>query len=409
MLHAKRSSASAVRENAAVVMIGKRLFGVVVALLLPAPAVGASGEGYLMGLSPDGSLAVVSRDGNLLAVPVRGGLEHVLGTDQRGSQPFGSTGAAPAADDGGHHLIVWTGWEAGMAEEQTTRPSVPGLPPEPFAKRDNEVFVRLVDEHGAPLGPARRVTRTGPDESAWHEANHPAIAYDAAARHYVLVWSAADVRDGRRGTLLSRALDRTGEPTGPVREVAVEGAYPLAVVADRPGPGVLLAASVGPQVRRLHVGRLRSDGRLRAPLRRLESGRDSDEGISLAVGAARRRALVLWADGHSGADDGWHVRPLTMTAAPTGRTIDLPYGQGTGGVAMAARGRSGWRYAGIRETRDFTRIAWTQSAGPAGRPRADRVDVSPADERAYDVDLARGRVGWTHFPERSSRRFWRVR
>ncbi len=76
----------------------------------------------------------------------------------------------PSADQ---YLAVWSGDTATAGEE--------------------EIFGRLLDGAGNPLGPILRISTMGPDGNTAHDALRPAVTYNGPSNEYLVVWEGDDV------------------------------------------------------------------------------------------------------------------------------------------------------------------------------------------------------------------------
>ena len=56
----------------------------------------------------------------------------------------------------------------------------------------DEIFARLVDAAGAPVGAQFRISDMGPPMAAGFDAGRPAVAYNARRNEYLVVWSGDD-------------------------------------------------------------------------------------------------------------------------------------------------------------------------------------------------------------------------
>ena len=98
----------------------------------------------------------------------------------------------PIADQ---HLVVWSGSDTS----------------------ESEIFARLLDGAGTPLGTQFRISDMGPPATAGFEAVEPAVAYNARRNEYLVVWrgddSAGPLVDGEF-EIFAQRLTATGDEVG---------------------------------------------------------------------------------------------------------------------------------------------------------------------------------------------------
>ena len=118
----------------------------------------------------------------------------VTGTD--GDPNFDARDARVAynpIDD--QHLVVWSGSDTS----------------------ESEIFARLLDGAGTPLGTQFRISDMGPPATAGFEAVEPAVAYNARRNEYLVVWrgddSAGPLVDGEF-EIFAQRLTATGDEVG---------------------------------------------------------------------------------------------------------------------------------------------------------------------------------------------------
>ena len=95
----------------------------------------------------------------------------------------------PSADQ---YLAVWEGDSATVGED--------------------EIFGRLVDGVGAPLGGIFRISTMGPDGSTTHDAFDPAVTYNSASNEYLVVWEGDDVAG--ESEIYGQRISATGTEVG---------------------------------------------------------------------------------------------------------------------------------------------------------------------------------------------------
>jgi hypothetical protein len=295
-------------------------------------------------------------------------------------------------------VVVWSGWQPGMAEEACTVSGPPGIAP-PCRLRDQELFVRVLDGAGRPLGDARRLTSTGRPDDVAATASAPALAYDARAHGYLLAYRVGTSLG--RGALRLRRLGIAGVARGGEHAVRRgSSALPEARVVGGPGGGFVLVYTWGPELRQreAYARALRADG---AP-----AGRDyavSPRGGPGADGlevAHRSSTLVVWAEARRGASDGFRARRLKSSGRPAGRAVGLPYEVGVGRLSAAPAGR-GWVYAFTQSRPQLGHAVLVQRARGNGRVAGRPREVSGDDAMAPSaLAWSGGRllVGWTQVP-----------
>ncbi|MFH1329390.1 MAG: hypothetical protein ABIJ48_01830 [Actinomycetota bacterium] len=116
-----------------------------------------------------------------------------LGRDRRisGTNAIADDLAPALAGNGTDFLVVWEDWRMN-----------PG--------RQTDIYARLVSSAGAPIGANFRVC--GPGAQGWDWA--PAIAWDAGAGQYLVVWQDERNWDTRGADIYGRRVDPTGARIG---------------------------------------------------------------------------------------------------------------------------------------------------------------------------------------------------
>ena len=95
----------------------------------------------------------------------------------------------PAADQ---YLAVWSGDTATVGEK--------------------EIFGRLVNGAGNPLGGIFRISTMGPDGNIAHDATSPAVTYNSASNEYLVVWDGDDVSG--ESEIYGQRISATGTEVG---------------------------------------------------------------------------------------------------------------------------------------------------------------------------------------------------
>jgi hypothetical protein len=308
------------------------------------------------------------------------------------------------------HLVAWAAHKPGMAREPCA-PAAPPLPPvfvfpsDPqCARKDTEIFVRVVDRNGAARGPERQVTSIGPPTEAEFSSAGATLAYDERSDSALLVFGAHATGDEFRAALFAQRLAADGAPMGPVRRLALQPApqslVPLLarLVADPRGGFLLAYTWGGPRDGRLYTRRLRADGRPSGGTTAL-----TGEGVGdfrLTFDRRRRHALVLYSSSIPGADNDLRARLLRADGRPVGGPIDLPYPLGRGlPFAASDPDGGGWTYGFLREVRKADNLPgnhhlFVQRAGPSGAPSGPEQLVSQPEHEAYEPVVA-GLAGGT--------------
>ncbi len=184
----------------------------------------------------------------------------------------------------------------------------------------DEIFARLVDAAGAPVGAQFRISDMGPPMAAGFDAGRPAVAYNARRNEYLVVWSGDDdagplvddefeifaQRLSAAGAELG-ANDRRISEMGPNGDTAYFARGPA--IAYNPTSDEFLVAWSGPDdagalvanEREIFVQRLSASGaQVGANDRRVsDMGPDGDTGFSaqepaVAHDSASNQYLVAW-------------------------------------------------------------------------------------------------------------------
>jgi hypothetical protein len=324
----------------------------------------------------------------------------------------GGSQLAVALDTRRHHfLVAWSAHKPGMARVPCPpHPHPPGFPVMACSILDREVFVRLLDRRGRPIGPERRVTTTGPDDRADTSAVVPSAAYDRRHDTFLLAYAGTTASLESTGALHARRLRPDGRPRGGARRLALrpspESVAPLVRVIDRPRGGYLLAFTWGPDFneRHLYLRPLTSTARPTGSTTRLtRAGGPGAGGVQLVSDTRGRRALVLWFGARAGARSGLRARAVRLNGRPAAGAVALPYRLGSGPVAAAAAARGrGWLYTVSQERRDGPHRLVAQRATSAGRPSGAIRTIAPAEDDALEGTAVRsGRrflIAWTAYP-----------
>lgn len=291
----------------------------------------------------------------------------------------------------GRRLVAWSAHKDGMGQTacQSPAPSLTFSWDLPCAQLDTEIFVRVLDRAGRPIGPQRQVTSIGPRASGQFGSSSASVAYDARADTFLLVFAARVTGVDAQAAIVAQRLRPDGEPIGGPRPLALQPApvsiAPVSRLAADPRGGYLLAYTWGETFRdrRLYTRRLTPAGRTAGPTTALTTrGAGS---VELAFDRRRRRALVVYSNAVPGAKSGFRARLLTAGGRPLAATADLPYRMGTGPVIVASNpDRGGWAYGFVREGDGLAREVLVQRASSTGRPTAAARLVSQPGHRAFE-------------------------
>ncbi len=77
---------------------------------------------------------------------------------------------------------------------------------------EDEIFGRLLDGAGNPLGGVFRISTMGPDGLTTHEAFDPAVTFNSASNEYLVVWEGDDVLDEQE--IFGQRISATGTEVG---------------------------------------------------------------------------------------------------------------------------------------------------------------------------------------------------
>lgn len=87
---------------------------------------------------------------------------------------------------------------------------------DPSSAAEQEVFGRLLGPRGRVNGPQRQLTSFGPVGARSYRAHMPAVSFDARGRRYLLAWTGST---GARDEIWIRLLDARGRPVGRQRRI----------------------------------------------------------------------------------------------------------------------------------------------------------------------------------------------
>lgn len=311
----------------------------------------------------------------------------------------GTVAVAAADPRRGRFLVAYAAHRPGMARAPC--PVIPAagppLPAGPIvcAITDTEIFVRLLDRRGRPLGPERQVSSVGPAERADTAGTAPVIAFDERSGSYLIVYAGTVDSAGDRAALYARRLSGAGVPEG---EAVPLGPQPGAVaqspytrLAGDPRGGFLLAYLWGQSAtdRALLTQRLGADGRPTTTTQTLPTPGGAGAGsVEMAFDRRKRRALVITSTSAPGSS-GFQAQQLRADGQPATPPVRLPDGGGNGPVLAAAHPRAaGWVYTFARSARRLARRVYVQRASAGGRTIGRRRLVTPAGARASEPQLA---------------------
>lgn len=344
-----------------------------------------------------------------------------IGGGQKPNLIFASGGQATttAVDSRRHrHLVAWEAHKPGMGRspcpppppQPPPAPGTPFIPPFPNQPacviKDTEIFVRLLDRSGRPLGGELKVSDIGPPDRGELFASAPVVAYDERADSYLLVYAAAVTADDTKGALFVQRIKPNGFPDGPATRLAGQpelvSTGPLTRLAADPKGGFLLAYTWGADFtsRGIYAQRLNAAGQLAGPTRLLAAPAGRGAGtIELAFDRRSRRALLISSTSAPGSS-GFQAQQLLASGRPATAPVKLPNGGGNGPVIAAAGPRRGsWTYAFTRRAERLANHVFVQRATAGGRPLGRARRVTSVDARALGPQisaLSRGRllVGW---------------
>ena len=350
------------------------------------------GHGYV---SLDLHSRVIDEDGSPAGPPRR------IGGGAKPSMLFGGGGqmAAIAADSRRQrHLVAWAAHKPGMGRT----PCSPAPPVNPLfgeqpacAQADTEIFIRLLDRHGRPLGNELKVSNVGPPDSGEFFAASPTLAYDERSDSYLLIYTGALTTDQNQGALFVQRIKPNGYPDGPAAALRVQPQRsshgPATRLAADPRGGFLLVYSWGATStsRGLFAQRLTAAGKLTGTRSSLPTAAGGGAGsVELAFDRRRRRALLVSSTSAPGSS-GYQAQQLRASGAPATApvTLNLPDSNGAVLVASDPR-RGGWSYGfGDTAPRLVSRV-YVQRANAAGRPLATPRLVTAPDARALEPRLS---------------------
>jgi hypothetical protein len=342
----------------------------------------------------------------------------LIGSGGKPSLAFGGGGqmTAMATDSRRHRrLVAWAAHKPGMGRSPCATTLTPAqlvlFGPQPACERaDTEIFVRLLDRNGRPLGGELQVSDIGPPDRGEFASAAPALAYDARSDSYLLVYAAAVTGDDTQGALFAQRIKRSGYPDGPPTRLALQpqsvSVAPVSRLIADPRGGYLLVYAWGAQQasRGLFAQRLTASGALAGGPVTLATTTGAGVGsFELAFDGQRRRALLVSSAGTPGSSD-FTAQQLTTSGAPATSPVPVPAGIGNGNVRVAADTKGGgWTYAFVRDAPRLVSRVYVQRASASGRPLGRATAVTGPDDRASEPSLAatdRGTVvvGWADEP-----------
>lgn len=310
-----------------------------------------------------------------------------------------------------HYLVAWAGHTPDMASGPCPQPgglgAGPPVPPGGFTcqREDAEIFVRLVDVDGVPVGAARRLSSTGPASSADDFATSPSVVRVAGG--FVVAWAGAVTGDGTHAALFDERLSPAGSPAGPPRRLRLRpqatGVRPVLRLVSGPGArGALLVFTWAqrPNAWRLFAARLDDAGRA-GRAREVRTGDRAVDLDDVVAANGQPGALAIWSPAVAGSHADFRARLLTPAGRPAGPVHVLPFREGTGPIAAASDlDGHGWLIAGgVRSTAGAQAQANVLHTTSDGRPRGGLHRVSSGSvpvENPFAAPLARGHViGWS--------------
>ena len=365
------------------------------------------GDGYV---ALDLHSRVIDEDGSAVGASRR------IGGGAIPSMLFGGGGqmTAIAADSRRQRqLVAWAAHKPGMGRT----PCTPAPPVNPLfgdqpacARVDTEIFIRLLDRAGRPLGSELQVSDVGPPDRGEFAATSPTLAYDERLDTYLLVYTAALSTDEHQGALFVQRIKPSGYPDGPAAILKVlpqQSSYgPATRLAADPRGGHLLVYSWGASdtTRGLFAQHLSATGEPAGARWSLPTAAGGGAGsFELAFDRRRRRALLVSSTSAPGSS-GFQAQQLRASGAPATPPVTLRFGGGNGSVLVASDPkRGGWSYGFVRAAPRLVSRVYVQRADAAGRPRGTPRLVTSPDARALEPRLSATPggtllVGWSQQP-----------
>jgi hypothetical protein len=339
-----------------------------------------------------------------------------IGGGGKPSLLFGGGGqmTAMATDSRRHRrLVAWAAHKPGMGRSPcatTLTPAQLALFGEPACERaDTEIFARLLDRNGRPLGNELQVSDIGPRDRGEFASAAPALAFDGQADSYLLVYAAAVTGDDTRGALFAQRIKRSGYLDGAPTRLALQpqavSFAPVSRLVADPRGGYLLVYAWGEQTSQgLFAQRLTASGALAGgPVALAPADGTGVGSFELAFDGLRRRALLVSSTGAPGSS-GFSAEQLKASGVPATSPVPVPAGDGNGNIRVAPDTRAGgWTYAFVRDGPRLVSRVYVQRASASGRPLGRAIAVTGEDDRASEPSLAatgRGTVvvGWADEP-----------